>query len=62
LRTFERGAHFRARIFNALDALGKKDALEQSLAQEETQIQQDIESRWWAKFYPVFSLGFKLRF
>jgi hypothetical protein len=40
----------------------EREALDQSLAQEEAQIQQDIESRWWAKFYPVFSIGFKLRF
>lgn len=38
------------------------EALEQSLAAEEAQIQQEIESRSWAKYYPVFSIGFKVRF
>jgi len=36
--------------------------LEASLAQEQAQIQQGIESHSWAKFYPVVSLGFKFRF
>lgn len=40
----------------------EREALDQSLAQEQAQIQKDIESQWWAKFYPVFSIGFKLRF
>jgi hypothetical protein len=40
----------------------EREALDQSLVQEQAQIQQDIESEWWAKFYPVFSIGFKLRF
>lgn len=38
------------------------EALEQSLAAEEADIQQEIESHWWAKYYPVLSIGFKLRF
>lgn len=40
----------------------EREAFEQNLGREEAQIQQDIESQWWAKFYPVFSIGFKLRF
>jgi hypothetical protein len=40
----------------------EREAFEQNLGQEEAQIQQEIESQWWAKFYPVFSIGFKLRF
>jgi hypothetical protein len=36
--------------------------LEASVAQEQAQIQQEIESHGWAKFYPVVSLGFKFRF
>jgi hypothetical protein len=36
--------------------------LEASLEAEEAQIQREIESKWWAKFYPVVSIGLKYRF
>jgi hypothetical protein len=37
-------------------------ALEQSVADEEAQIRDEIESHSWAKYYPVVSLGLKFRF
>jgi hypothetical protein len=35
--------------------------LEQNLAAEEAQVQAEIETRKWAKFYPAVSLGFKYK-
>lgn len=36
--------------------------LEASIQAEEAQIQHEIESHWWAKYYPVVSIGFKYKF
>jgi hypothetical protein len=35
--------------------------LEQNLAVEEAQVEAEVRTRKWAKYYPVISLGFKLR-